>query len=162
VQSLRDVAAKRLRFVNRQPGSGTRILLDRLLAGAGIAPAAIDGYGNEEFTHGAVAATVATGKADAAFGLEAAAAEHGLAFVPLAQERYLFACRRRALGGTAIRAFRRLIAGAATRAVVDRLAGYALDEPGTPVELVRAAGGATALAGAPGFDAASPQERAAS
>ena len=101
---------KRLRFVNRQPGSGTRLLLDQLLAQGGLRPADVDGYANEEFTHAAVAATVAAGKADAGVGLEAAAREFGLAFVPLAGEDYLFVCRRRALRSPAITAFRALLA----------------------------------------------------
>jgi hypothetical protein len=65
VRTLADVARKGLRFVNRQPGSGTRLLLDQLLERVGLRPADVDGYANEEFTHAAVAATVAAGKADA-------------------------------------------------------------------------------------------------
>ena len=87
VRTLRDVASRRLRFVNRQPGSGTRILLDRLLVAEALPAERIAGYANEEFTHAAVAATIASGKADAGFGLEGAAAAFGLAFVPVAQER---------------------------------------------------------------------------
>lgn len=93
VRNFRDVAARGLRFVNRQRGSGTRLLIDRLVSEERLDPAALAGYGNEEFTHAAVAATVASGGADAGFGLRAAAAEYGLAFVPLARERYFFAVR---------------------------------------------------------------------
>ena len=93
VRNLRDVAERHLRFVNRQRGSGTRLLIDRMLADARIEPAALEGFGNEEFTHPAVAATVASGGADAGFGLRAAAAEYGLAFVPLVRERYFLAVR---------------------------------------------------------------------
>lgn len=93
VRNFRDVAARGLRFVNRQRGSGTRLLVDRLLADERVDSSALDGYGSEEFTHAAVAATVASGGADAGFGLRAAAAEYGLAFVPLARERYFFAVR---------------------------------------------------------------------
>jgi molybdate transport repressor ModE-like protein len=131
VHTLADLAAKRLRIVNRQPGSGTRMLLDRLLERAGIAPATLEGYTNEEFTHAAVAATVAAGNADAGFGIEAAAAQFGLAFVPLAPERYRFVCRQRALESERIVAFRKLIASPATRAVVRHLPGYRLDAPGS-------------------------------
>jgi putative molybdopterin biosynthesis protein len=134
VRALDDLAGKRLTIVNRQPGSGTRLLLDRLLAEAGIAPGSLAGYSNEEFTHAAVAATVAAGRADAGFGVEAAAAQLGLAFVPLVRERYVFACRRRAVDGAAITAFRALLASDATRAVVKPLRGYRLDAPGTLAE----------------------------
>ena len=93
VRNLRDVAERSLRFVNRQRGSGTRLLIDRMLAAERIEPSALEGFGNEEFTHPAVAATVASGGADAGFGLRAAAAEYGLAFVPLVRERYFLAVR---------------------------------------------------------------------
>jgi len=127
VRTLADVAKKGLRFVNRQQGSGTRAIVDALLTRDAIAPSRIVGYGNEEFTHAAVAATVASGGADAGIGVEAAAARHGLAFVPLLRERYLFVCRRDRLDAPAIRAFRRELASARTRQVVAGLRGYALD-----------------------------------
>ncbi len=145
VRTLRDVASRRLRFVNRQPGSGTRILLDRLLAADRLPAGDIAGYANEEFTHAAVAATVASGKADAGFGLEAAAAAFGLAFVPVAQESYLFACRKRAVNSAAVARFRAVLASPETRAVVDRLAGYALDAPGALAALERNANGEIVL-----------------
>ena len=129
VRSLADIAAKRLRFVNRQPGSGTRIALERLVAREGIDPAAIAGWTHEEFTHAAVAATIAAGEADAGFGIEAAAAQLGLAFVPLAGERYAFACRRRELADPRIRAFRRLVTSPAVAKVVAPLPGYRLAPP---------------------------------
>ncbi len=97
VKSFRDVARGGLRFVNRQKGSGSRLLIDRMLAENGIPPSSIAGYSNEEFTHVAVAATVASGGADAGFGLRAAAAEYGLDFAPLARERYYFAVRAKEL-----------------------------------------------------------------
>jgi molybdate transport repressor ModE-like protein len=138
LRSLADVARRRLRFVNRQRGSGTRVLVDQLLRAQSIDAASLRGYAIEEFTHLAVAATVAAGKADAGFGLEAAARQFGLAFVPLAAERYFFACRRVALRQAAVQRFRELLAGTVTRRIVGRLAGYALDAPGelaTPADL---------------------------
>lgn len=135
VRTLADVARRRLRFVNRQPGSGTRLLLDQLLARGGLRPADVDGYANEEFTHAAVAATIAAGKAEAGFGIQAAAAQFGLAFVPVIGERYLFACRRRILDTPRVAAFRALLASTATRAVVRPLPGYALEVMDEPVDL---------------------------
>ncbi len=102
VRHFRDIAGQQLRFINRQPGSGTRLLIDRIIGEEGIDPSAIVGYANEEFTHRAVAATVAAGGADAAFGLRAAAAEHRLAFVPLVQERYFLVVRAKAIDTTAV------------------------------------------------------------
>jgi putative molybdopterin biosynthesis protein len=95
---LTDLARKDVRFVNRQPQSGTRLCFDRLLAEAGVDPAAIRGYRTEEFTHAAVAATIASGMADAGFGIEAAARQHGLDFITLATERYFLAARAATLG----------------------------------------------------------------
>jgi molybdate transport repressor ModE-like protein len=95
IGSLADLAATSARFVNRQPGSGTRAWFDRLLADAGLPANAIRGYGHEEFTHGAVAAVVASGGADAGMGVRAAAERLGLAFVPLGRETYFLATRTR-------------------------------------------------------------------
>jgi molybdate transport repressor ModE-like protein len=135
VRSLAEVARRRLRFVNRQRGSGTRVLVDQLLRAQGVDPAALRGYATEEFTHLAVAATVAAGKADTGFGLEAAARQFGLGFVPVAAERYLFACRRTALRSPGVQRFRSLLASADAGRIVRRLAGYALDAPGDLIEL---------------------------
>ncbi len=98
VKSLRDVADRDLRFVNRQPGSGTRLLIDRMIADENIDASALNRLGHEEFTHPAVAATVASGGADAGFGLRAAAAEYGLAFVPLVRERYFLVSHSKDVG----------------------------------------------------------------
>lgn len=93
VKGLADLGRPGLRFVNRQRGSGTRVLLDTLMAEAGMVAAAISGYGHEEFTHQAVAATIAAGAADAGPGLRTAAAQFQLHFVPLATETYRIAGR---------------------------------------------------------------------
>ena len=94
VRRLADLAKLGLRFVNRERGSGTRLLFDALLAAEGLTPARIKGYEHEEFTHMATAATVRAGMADAAFGIEAAARTHGLGFVPFVNEHYYLACAR--------------------------------------------------------------------
>lgn len=93
VSSLADLARGDVRFVNRQRGSGTRLLLDSLLAEAGVAFTRISGYEHEEFTHQAVAATIAAGAADVGLGLRAAASQFKLDFVPLAVEIYRLAGR---------------------------------------------------------------------
>lgn len=93
ITRLADLARTRARFINRQPGSGTRLLFDHLLAAQRLRPAQIEGYALEEFTHAAVAATIASGMADAGFGIEAAARQHKIDFVPIASERYFLAAR---------------------------------------------------------------------
>lgn len=91
IVSLQDLADKDLCFINRQIGSGTRLLFDELLTNAGIAARDIRGYEVEEFTHLAVAAMVASGAANIGFGVQAAADRFGLAFVPIVREHYLLA-----------------------------------------------------------------------
>ena len=93
VKGLADLVRPGLRFINRQRGSGTRVLLDSLMSDAGMVATAISGYGQEEFTHQAVAATIAAGAADAGPGLRRAAAQFKLHFVPLATETYRIAGR---------------------------------------------------------------------
>ena len=89
IHDLSDLTRPQVRLINRQRDSGSRIEFDELLSGAGIDPAAIDGYQTEEFTHLAVAATVAGGMADAGYGIRAAAAHYGLDFIPLAHRALL-------------------------------------------------------------------------
>lgn len=94
IASITDLVRARAQFVNRQPDSGTRMLFDILLKNSDLQPSDVRGYENEEFTHLAVAAMVASGAANAGFGVEAAAARFGLDFVPLVKERYLLAVER--------------------------------------------------------------------
>lgn len=97
VTGLRDLTRPGLRFVNRQAGSGTRMLLEMMLEGAAVDPAAIHGWNSAELTHSAVAAYIASGMADAGIGMRAAAEQFKLGFIPLVRERYLFAVRTEAL-----------------------------------------------------------------
>jgi len=122
--AVKDLAAKGVRFVNRQPESGTRLVFDRLLAAAGLEPSQIKGYGIEEFTHAAVAAMVASGMADAGFGIEAAASRQGLDFVALSDERYFLALRAATLAHPAMLALMREMKGSAFRSRLDSLPGY--------------------------------------
>ena len=124
ISTLADLVGKKARFVNRQPGSGTRLFLDHLLATHKIRPARINGYQLEEFTHAAVAATIASGMADAGFGIEAAARQHGLDFVPLATERYYLAGRSGTLSRPGPRALLAALDINAFRAILRDLPGY--------------------------------------
>lgn len=124
IRSLADLVSGRARFVNRQPGSGTRLTLDRLLAAASIRPSQINGYRVEEYTHAAVAATIASGMADAGLGIEAAARQQGLDFVPLATERYYLAARQATLARPAVHALLAALQGAAFHKRIRALPGY--------------------------------------
>jgi putative molybdopterin biosynthesis protein len=88
IQNLDDLAREDVRFINRQRGSGTRILLDYHLESQGISAETIRGYDQEAITHLAVAASVASGRANCGLGIHAAAAALELDFIPLFQERY--------------------------------------------------------------------------
>ena len=88
LRTLHDLTRPDVRFVNRQRGAGTRMLLDHLLAGEGIDASAIEGYDREQYTHLAVAADVDSGMADAALGIRAAARALGTDFIPIGMERY--------------------------------------------------------------------------
>ena len=101
ITSLKDIVDRKARFVNRDHDSGTRLLFDQLLALNGIDEASINGAQQMEFTHAAVAAYVASGMADASFGVEAAARQFGLDFIRLLTEDYFFVCRRGVSGDRA-------------------------------------------------------------
>jgi putative molybdopterin biosynthesis protein len=88
IQALADLARPDITFINRQRGAGTRVLLDYQLDLKGIAASAIRGYNLEEYTHLAVAAAVASGRADTGLGIAAAAQALDLDFIPLFMERY--------------------------------------------------------------------------
>lgn len=88
IRSLADLARPDVRLINRNRGSGTRLWLDRELRHLGLSPAQIQGYESEVFTHRACALAVKNRQADAALGIEAAARNVGLDFIPLFQERY--------------------------------------------------------------------------
>jgi molybdate transport repressor ModE-like protein len=122
--TVADIAARGLRMVNRQAGSGTRRLIDDLFAAQGVDPRTIDGYAHEEFTHDAVAASVAGGAADVGFGIRAAAVRYDLDFVPLLQERYGFALRHAALGSEAMQTFLHRLGGRTFRSRLASLPGY--------------------------------------
>lgn len=88
IHGISDLTRNDIAFINRQAGSGTRILLDYELQKAGISPAAISGYRSEEYTHMSVAMAVTSGRADVGLGILAAAQALDLDFIPVTRERY--------------------------------------------------------------------------
>jgi molybdate-binding protein len=138
--SLAGLAESGARFINRQPGSGTRICFDRLLAAARIRPAQINGYHTEEFTHAAVAATIASGMADTGMGIEAAARQQGLGFIPLATERYFLAARPGTLSGVPLQKLLSTLKSPAFRKCWEALPGYAAENIGEVVSVRDALG----------------------
>lgn len=133
ISSLKDLTRRSVRFVNRQPDSGTRVILDGLLDLEGIDAGRIRGYRTEEFTHTAVAAMVAGGAADAGFGIAAGAAEFKLRFVPIVEEEYFLALPAEAseLHGT----LRRVLKSPAFRQRLKQVPGYDAARSGRDVRL---------------------------
>jgi molybdate transport repressor ModE-like protein len=131
IKGLADLRRKDLRFVNRQAGSGTKILLELLLAKEKISPKSIADYESVEFTHAAVAAYVASNMADVGFGVEVAARHFDLDFIPIARENYFFACNASALDQTLLKSTRNILHSAAFRNTVNKLAGYDGTQSGT-------------------------------
>jgi putative molybdopterin biosynthesis protein len=140
--SLADLAAaigRGARFVPRQPGSGTRLLLEHLCEQDRIDPTRLlGGAARAEDSHLAVAAAVAGGSADAGLGIEAAARQFGLDFVPLVTEDYYLVCLRDALEQPAVRSLREVLGGPPWRDLLAALPGYAADRSGEVLSLTRA------------------------
>ncbi|MEN2985415.1 MAG: molybdopterin biosynthesis protein [Thermodesulfovibrionaceae bacterium] len=88
IKGFEDLLRNDIVFINRQAGSGTRLLLDKHLKELGIDPKKIRGYDKDEYTHMAVASAVATGKADVGLGILSAALALDLDFIPITEERY--------------------------------------------------------------------------
>jgi putative molybdopterin biosynthesis protein len=125
VRTFPDVVRHGLRFANRQPGSGTRMLVDHLLQEHSLPPESLRGeMEHVEYTHVAVALCVASGVVDAGTGVEAAALQFGLHFVPLVEENYFLACLNSSLDHPAVQRLREGLAGARWRDILANLPGY--------------------------------------
>jgi putative molybdopterin biosynthesis protein len=128
-----DLAGHGVRYVNRQRGAGTRVLLDHELGLRGISPDDVQGYGREEHTHLAVAAAVAAGRADCGLGILAAARAFGLGFVPVTTEPYDLVVAREVVDSPLLAPLWELLASAAFRAEIEALGGYSTAETGRAV-----------------------------
>jgi putative molybdopterin biosynthesis protein len=133
LEGIDDLTRPGLRYVNRQRGAGTRVLLDHSLSLRGIEPDTIDGYAREEHTHLAVAAAVAADRADCGLGVLAAARAFGLDFVPVAKEPYDLVLERASLDSELLAPLWDLLASAEFRAEVDALGGYDTSEMGRAI-----------------------------
>lgn len=129
IYSVKDLARPGLRFVNRQPSSGTRFLLDCLLDQAGLPPERIQSS-HSEFTHAAVAAYVASEMADVGLGVETPSRQFGLDFVPLVSERYFLLTTREHLEGPGVQPVLQVLQSEAFRQSVNDLTGYSAAQCG--------------------------------
>jgi putative molybdopterin biosynthesis protein len=130
IRSFADLGRPGVVFINRQRGSGTRLLIDQLLEDAGVDHQGLDGYQTEEFTHAAIAAYVASGMADAGFGVEPAARQFALDFLPMAKERYMLIGRDESLDLPESRELIGLLRGQAFLDLIAELPGYTAPRAG--------------------------------
>jgi putative molybdopterin biosynthesis protein len=131
IRSLQDLARPDVIFVNRQRGAGTRVLLDYHLTNLRVAFEGIRGYNQEEYTHLAVAAAVASGRADCGLGIAAAAQALDLDFVPLFQERYDLVIPREYYQSELLAPLLDLLKQDEFRQAVAALPGYDIEPMGT-------------------------------
>lgn len=124
LREVRDLARPDVRFLNRQPGAGTRMVFDLLLQEHGLKPGHIRGYTSEEHTHAAVAALIAGGEADAGLGIEAAARRFRLDFVPLIEEAYYFGFPRKSARSPEILGLAEALESPEFRQAVAAMPGY--------------------------------------
>ncbi|WP_433288945.1 molybdopterin biosynthesis protein [Pseudonocardia sp. CA-142604] len=130
LSGIDDLVRKDVRYVNHQPGGGTRALLDHELARRDLDPGQVSGYSREENTHLAVAAAVAAGRADTGLGIRAAARAFELDFVPVAEEPYDLVLRESGLHDELLAPLWALLESPAFRAEVEALGGYSCSETG--------------------------------
>ena len=124
IAGLDDTVRDDVKYVNRQRGSGTRVLFDYMLREAGLDASRVRGYDREEYTHLAVAAAVSAGRADTGMGVMSAAKAVGLDFVPLRSERYDLVMPRHVHESDMLRPMLELLQDGGFRAQVEELGGY--------------------------------------
>ncbi len=133
IKEFKDIA--NLSYVNRQGGSGTRILCDHLISQNGLERESINGYTREELTHTAVAAQIASGTAEAGLGIYSAAKLYGLDFIPICNEEYDLLLLRKSLDNLLVVNFLEVLKSEVFRRRLDELGGYSLDNPGNIIKL---------------------------
>ncbi len=135
INTVKDLTRDSVRFVNRQKGAGTRLLLDHLLCQAGISSDLIYGYTREEYTHISVATQIASGEADSGLGILSAARTLGLDFVPVAVEQYDFLIAETFAGTPHFEAFRDLLVSSEFLDRLSQMGGYSTDGIGEWVQI---------------------------
>ncbi len=129
-RGTQDLASSYIRFVNREEGSGTRLLLDYLLREHGIHPGKVIGYSREVFTHMEVGLAILRGEADVGLGIESVAHHLGLDFVQVRAERYDLVVPKVNLSAKSVQVFLNFLHSAKFPKLASGLAGYDLKESG--------------------------------
>lgn len=133
ISAISSLTNNDLRFINRQTDSGTRLLFDQLLDAENIKPKEINGYSNEEFTHMAVAAMIASGAAEVGFGIAPMASKFNLAFIPLVWEHYCLAIPNSLSEDESTRQIKQLLANTSFKNSLAGFPGYDASHSGDSV-----------------------------
>jgi len=131
IRGIGDLTKEGIRYVNRQKGSGTRVLCDYLCRQEEIDTGKIYGYNREEFTHTAVAALIASDSADVGLGIYSAAKLYNLDFIPICEEQYDLLIPDYAWNTTMVQRLIQILKSDGFRQRLEALGGYSLDKPGT-------------------------------
>lgn len=131
IASVAHLLNPEVRFVNRDPDSGTRLLFDQVLEQSKVDGSRINGYERVEFTHAAVAAYVASDMADVCFGVEAAARQFDLDFIRLVTEDYFFVCRKQFLESEPMKRVLAIMRSEEFQAAISQLPGYRCENAGS-------------------------------
>ena len=123
IKDINGVTRRSIKFINRQKGSGTRAIFDQLINLNNISKKDINGYKKEEFTHTAVAAMISSGQADIGFGLEAAASQFKLSFLPLITEHYVIGINK-SLADKTKAILRKILKDESLKKKINKLPGY--------------------------------------
>lgn len=135
LKGFADIAGDGVRYVNRQKGSGTRILMDYLCEKHNMDPANIYGYEREEMTHNSVAVQIAGNSADAGMGIYSTAKLYGLDFIPICVEEYDLLIPDKAWHTAMVQQLIATLRGDAFRARIEAMGGYTLDRPGEIIDV---------------------------
>ncbi len=134
IAAFADITKAGLRYVNRQKGSGTRILTDYLMKQNGLDPDQIYGYDREELTHTSVAAQIVSGSADAGMGIYSAAKLYDLAFIPICIEEYDLIIPDHAWDTPQVQQLLRTLKSDSFRKTILAMGGYTVENPGEIIE----------------------------
>ena len=135
IREFRDIAREGTRYVNRQKGSGTRLLMDYLCGREGILPDQVQGYEREELTHNAVAVQIAENSANAGLGIYSTAKLYDLDFIPVCEEEYDLLIPAYVRDSEPVRALVRTLKSPEFRERIEAMGGYTLDRPGEEIPL---------------------------
>ncbi len=135
ILSIEDLYKKDIRYVNRQKGSGTRILFEYLNKQKQLSPMDIYGYGREEFSHTSVAVQIASGSADVGMGIYSAAKMFDLDFIPICVEQYDLLIAQSSWGTSMVNALLDIIKSDAFKEKIMLMGGYTLKDIGTEINL---------------------------